>query len=81
MESTDRIPTLVIDDEKLARTGLRTMLASDPGLVTDESKGGAEAVRLLRSGAFDLVFLDVQMPKLNGFEIIGAVGVQQMPDL
>jgi two-component system LytT family response regulator len=78
-DSIERIRTLVVDDEKLARTGLRAMLAVDPALVTNECAGGTEAVRLLRGGSFDLAFLDIQMPKLNGFEIIEAVGVDRMP--
>jgi len=75
----ERVRTLVVDDEKLARTGLRAMLAVDPALVTDDCGTGADAVRLLRGGAFDLVFLDIQMPKLNGFDVVDAVGVNRMP--
>lgn len=78
-DSIERIRTLVVDDEKLARTGLRAMLAVDPALAIDECSGGGDAVRLLQDGTFDLVLLDIQMPKLNGFEIIEAVGVDRMP--
>lgn len=82
MDSTGpiaRIRTLVVDDEKLARTGLRAMLATDPELITDECGSGTEAVRLLRSGAFDLVLLDIQMPKVDGFKVIETVGADRMP--
>ena len=73
------IRTLVVDDEKLARSGLREMLAVDPELAVDECSGGREAVRLLRDGSVDLVFLDVQMPKVGGFDVVEAVGTDRMP--
>ena len=63
------IRTLVVDDEKLARSGLREMLAVDPELAVDECSGGREAIRILRDGSVDVVFLDVQMPGLTGFEV------------
>jgi two-component system LytT family response regulator len=73
------IRTLVVDDEKLARSGLRDMLAIDPELVVDECSGGREAIRILRDGSVDVVFLDVQMPKIGGFDVIEAVGTDRMP--
>ena len=73
------IRTLVVDDEKLARSGLREMLAVDQELAVDECSGGREAIRLLRDGSVDLVFLDVQMPKVGGFDVIQAVGADRMP--
>jgi two-component system LytT family response regulator len=73
------IRTLVVDDEKLARSGLRAMLASDPDLTVDECSGGRDAVQILRDGSVDLVFLDVQMPKVGGFDVIEAVGTDRMP--
>ena len=74
-----RIRTLVVDDEKLARSGLREMLAVDPELAVDECSGGREAIRILRDGSVDVVFLDVQMPKIGGFDVIEAVGTDRMP--
>ena len=73
------IRTLVVDDEKLARSGLRAMLAHDPDLAVDECSGGRDAVQILREGSIDLVFLDVQMPKVGGFDVIEAVGTDRMP--
>ena len=73
------IRTLVVDDEKLARSGLREMLAVDPELAVDECSGGREAIRILRDGSVDVVFLDVQMPKIGGFDVIEAVGTDRMP--
>jgi len=74
--------TLVVDDEKLARAGLRAMLSKDPQLELDECGGGREAVRIIRDTAaapVDLVFLDVRMPAMDGFDVIAAVGVDRMP--
>ena len=73
------IRTLVVDDEKLARSGLRAMLAADADLVVDECPSGRDAVRIIRDGSVDLVFLDVQMPRVGGFDVIEAVGADQMP--
>ena len=77
--SSGPIRALVVDDETLARSGLRAMLAADPDLAVDECPSGREAVRILRDGSVDLVFLDVQMPKVGGFDVIEAVGADRMP--
>lgn len=75
-----RIRTLVVDDEPLARQNLRVLLAADPEIeVVGEAGGGAEAVRLLEERAPDLVFLDIQMPELNGFDVVARVGAERMP--
>ena len=75
--------TLIVDDEKLARSGLRAMLAGDADLRVEECAGGREAVQRLRDSAanapIDLVFLDVQMPAMNGFDVIADVGIDHMP--
>jgi two-component system LytT family response regulator len=75
--------TLVVDDEKLARSGLRAMLAADQQLRVEECVGGREAVRVIRDSApdaqVDLVFLDVRMPAVDGFDVIAAVGAERMP--
>jgi two-component system LytT family response regulator len=75
----ERLRTLVVDDEKLARVGLGAMLAADPELIVEECASGPEAIRLLRDMPIDLVFLDVQMPKVSGFDVIAAVGSDHMP--
>ncbi|RKH21184.1 DNA-binding response regulator [Corallococcus sp. CA047B] len=71
---------LVVDDEPLARDSLRHLLAQTPE-VTDvrECQGGREAVDHLLREAPDLVFLDVQMPELDGFDVLREVGVERMP--
>ena len=67
------VRTLIVDDELPARRGLARLLAAQPGIVVvGESKNGAEAVRAIRAGSPDLVFLDVEMPGLDGIEAAAA---------
>jgi two-component system LytT family response regulator len=71
---------LIVDDEPLAREHLIALLTDEPGLaVIGEAGGGTEAVRLIKSTQPDLVFLDIQMPGLNGFEVLRAIPADQMP--
>jgi two-component system, LytTR family, response regulator len=69
------IRVLLVDDESLAREMLREMLQDDP-LVTivGESGNGHEALEAIRTHSPDLIFLDVQMPELGGFEVLEALG-------
>jgi two-component system LytT family response regulator len=70
----------IVDDEPLARDGLRIALARLPGVVVvAESEDGPRAVEAITTQQPDLVFLDVQMPGLDGFEVIERVGVDRMP--
>ncbi|MFY0531400.1 response regulator [Nannocystis pusilla] len=74
------IRALIVDDEPLARDLLREMLAAHPRVaVVGECRSGAEAVRAIDRLAPDVVFLDVQMPEMNGFEVVAAVGAARMP--
>ena len=62
---------VIVDDEELARGFLREMLAAHPEIeIVAECANGFEAVKAIAEGAPDLVFLDVQMPKLDGFEVL-----------
>jgi two-component system LytT family response regulator len=74
------IRALIADDEAPARRKLRELLAraSDFELV-GEARDGVEAVAAIRGEAPDVVFLDVQMPRLDGFGVIEEVGVEAMP--
>jgi two-component system LytT family response regulator len=71
---------LLVDDEPLAREGLRMLLAAD-GEVSSirEARNGHEAVEAIRAVRPDLVFLDVQMPEMDGFAVVQEVGAEQMP--
>ena len=72
--------TLIVDDEALARERVRTLLAGVPGVsIVGECTGGREAVDMILAERPDLVFLDVQMPDLNGFEVLEAVADEWLP--
>jgi two-component system LytT family response regulator len=74
------IRVLVADDEAPARDKLRAHLAEEPtAVVIAEAPNGLVAVDVLRREPIDVVFLDVQMPGLTGFEVIDAVGADRMP--
>jgi two-component system LytT family response regulator len=68
------IRVVIVDDEPLARRGIRQLLAAhDDVEVAGEARDGREAVRVLREVAPDLVFLDVQMPEMDGFAVLRAL--------
>jgi two-component system, LytTR family, response regulator len=76
----EKISALIVDDEKPARQRLRDLLEKHPGVtVAGECASGAEAVGLIGDLKPELLFLDIQMPLLNGFEVIKQVGAAQMP--
>ncbi len=71
---------LIVDDEQPARKKLRTFLEKEKEVALIlEAGNGVEAARLISEDKPDLVFLDIQMPGMNGFEVIAAVGVGNMP--
>src|SRR5208283_805573 len=66
-----RINTIIVDDEKPARDELAFLLKAFPEInVIGQGKNGVEALALIKEHSPDLVFLDVQMPGLNGFGVI-----------
>jgi two-component system, LytTR family, response regulator len=68
------IRALVVDDEPLARAGVRRLLSSLPDVtVVGEASNGAEAVEAIRTHRPDLLLLDIQMPEMNGFEVLSAL--------
>jgi two-component system LytT family response regulator len=71
---------LVVDDEPAARNGIRQLLRHDPDVrVVGEARNGREAVQALEKDGVDLVFLDVQMPELDGFGVVSTIGARNMP--
>jgi two-component system LytT family response regulator len=70
---------LVVDDEPLARHHLRDLLRELPGSIVTECGDGRSAAETIAQSTPDLVFLDVAMPGLDGFEVIQAVTPEQMP--
>ncbi len=71
---------LIVDDEPLARDVIHVLLEAHPDIeIVGACANGHEAVEAIRTQVPDLVFLDVQMPDLDGFGVIGQVGVATMP--
>ncbi|HEY8309478.1 MAG TPA: response regulator, partial [Gemmatimonadaceae bacterium] len=76
------IRTLLVDDEPLANGGLRVLLQRHADVrVIGECRDGREAVERIRRDAPDLVFLDVQMPELDGFGVLRELGCNLLPVL
>lgn len=74
------IRVLIADDEAPARRKLRELLAREKDFeLVGEAGDGIEAVESIRAAAPDVVFLDIQMPRLDGFGVIAGVGVEAMP--
>lgn len=74
------IRTVIVDDEPLARRGIRALLKEEKDLeIISECGDGREALAVIAAHKPDLVFLDVQMPELSGFDVVAAIGVQRMP--
>jgi len=72
--------TLIVDDEQLARERLRQLLANRPEIeLVGTCADGREAVAAINNETPDLIFLDVQMPELDGFAVIEAADVEPMP--
>jgi two-component system LytT family response regulator len=79
-EMPTKIRVLVADDEPLARRGVRQLLAPHADMiVAGESRNGPETLRALDALAPDLLFLDIQMPEMDGFEVLRARGPERMP--
>ena len=80
MTESPLIRVLIVDDEPLAREMLREMLEADQDVeIVGERSNGREAVEAIRVHSPDLLFLDVQMPELGGFEVLEALGTGPMP--
>jgi two-component system LytT family response regulator len=70
-----KIRALIVDDEPPARANLRILLGRDPRIeITGECGSGMEAVAAIRASRPDLVFLDVQMPECDGFDVLEMLG-------
>lgn len=75
-----KLNALIADDEPLARERLRLLLSGDPEIeIAGECRNGSEVVKALRDQSIDVLFLDIQMPASNGFDVIERIGAAQMP--
>jgi two-component system LytT family response regulator len=80
IQDPPKIRTLIVDDEALARKRIKTLLANDSDIeVIGECSDGEKAIETIRALTPDLVFLDIQMPAMNGFDVIRSVGSERMP--
>lgn len=71
---------LIVDDEPLARERVRRHLRDEPGVeIVGEAGNGREAVAVIEEKTPDLVFLDVQMPEMNGFDVLKALEENKIP--
>lgn len=74
-----KIRTLIIDDEPLARRNLRLLLEKDPQIeILEECRNGREAVKAINTLAPDLIFLDIQMPEIDGFDVLARAGPEHI---
>src|SRR5215510_4863656 len=74
-----KIKTLIVDDEPLARRNLRLLLSKDPQIeILDECRNGREAVKAINTLSPDLIFLDIQMPEMDGFDVLAHVGPENI---
>ena len=71
---------LIVDDEALARTRMSRLLSCDPEIeISGECRNSREAYTFLSTRPVDVVFLDIQMPGENGFDLIEKIGIRKMP--
>jgi two-component system LytT family response regulator len=74
------IRALIVDDEELGRESLRIRLQRESDLkIVGEASDGQTAVRLIRKLAPELVFLDIKMPRVNGFDVLERLGAEKRP--
>src|SRR5262245_52007248 len=74
-----KIKTLIVDDEPLARRNLRVLLERDSQIeILDECRNGREAVKAINTFSPDLIFLDIQMPEMDGFDVLARVGTEHI---
>ena len=74
------IRTVIIDDEPPARRGVALLLALQPDFsIAGECQNGKEAVSMIAAAKPDLIFLDIQMPGMSGFDVLSSIGADEMP--
>ena len=79
-DRTLKITTVIVDDEPLARSNLSILLRRDPAIeIISECGSAMEALAIIRTAKPDLVFLDVQMPEHDGFDVIELLGKDLPP--
>jgi len=75
-----KVRAVIADDEPLARERVRSLLAAEPDVeIVAECANGAQTLKAVQERQPDLLFLDVQMPRLDGFEVLESLGPEEMP--
>ncbi|MDP6191154.1 MAG: response regulator, partial [Gammaproteobacteria bacterium] len=78
----DKLRTIIVDDEPLAVSFLRTMLSDIEEIeIVAECSNGRQAIKMAAELNPDLIFLDIQMPGMNGFEVVKALQSDVMPEI
>ena len=76
------IRALIVDDEALARKFIRRMLKDDRDFeIIGECSNGKEAVAIIKKQSPDAVFLDVQMPEMDGLAVLESIGIERLPEI
>ncbi len=76
---TRQVNIAVVDDEELARKRITDLLAGKKNYTTFTCRNGFEAVETINRNDIDILFLDIQMPEVNGFEVIENISADKMP--
>src|ERR1043165_9174259 len=80
MTEAKTFKALIVDDEPLARRTIRDLLEADPSMeIIGECGSGLEAVRFIQVHPPDILFLDIQMPGMNGFEVLAGIEPERIP--
>ena len=80
MTESAKIRVLIVDDEPLARRRIKRMLGGDPEVeVIEDCASGHQALAMMRDSEPDLVFLDIQMPEMDGFSVLEAIAPERLP--
>jgi two-component system LytT family response regulator len=75
-----KLTVLIVDDERICRSGILRLLATDPEIeIAGECANGLDAVAAIRGQRPGLVLLDIQMPEMDGFEVLRALAPEEIP--
>ncbi len=79
-KSRKKIRVMIVDDEPIARRNIRALLSLDPDVeIISECGSGAKAVKLISASPPDLLFLDIQMPEMSGFDVLKKIDINLIP--
>lgn len=76
------IRTIIVDDEEEAREGIQSLLEKEEDIeILGLAENGLDAIKLIQKHKPDLVFLDIQMPEINGFEVMNSLSTKKLPSV